>query len=156
MTAVDIRLARPDDRDELIELQRRASLAIEADEVRQQLLDDPGIIDLDPEMIARNEVFVAEIDGRTVGFATIIAHEGNDAELEGIFVEPSEWRKGVGLALMHQIDREAAAWGADCLHVIASRRVEGFYLRAGFVITGEVKTQLGPIANLMVKPVPPA
>lgn len=156
MTAVDIRLARPDDRDELIELQRRASLAIEADEVRQQLLDDPGIIDLGPEMIARNEVFVAEIDGRTVGFATIIAHEGNDAELEGIFVEPSEWRKGVGLALMHQIDREAAAWGANRLHVIASRRVEGFYLRAGFVVTGEVKTQLGPIANLMVKPVPPA
>lgn len=153
MNDLDIRLARPDDRNELIELQRRASLAIESEEVRQQLIDDPGIIDLDPEMIARNEVFVAEIDGRVVGFATIIAHEGNDAELEGIFVEPSDWRKGIGLALIHQIDREAAAWNANRLHVIASSRVEGFYTRAGFVVTGEVKTQLGPIANLMVKPV---
>lgn len=153
MTQVDIRLARADDRRDLIELQRRASLAIEGEEVRAQLLADPDIIDLDPEMIARNEVFVAQLGGRIVGFATIIAHEGNDAELEGIFVEPSEWRKGVGLALMHQIDREAAAWGASGLHVIASRRVEGFYTRAGFVVTGEVKTELGPIANLMVKPV---
>lgn len=153
MTQVDIRLARADDRRDLIELQRRASLAIEGEEVREQLLADPDIIDLDPEMIARNEVFVAQVAGRIVGFATIIAHEGNDAELEGIFVEPSEWRKGVGLALMHQIDREAAAWGASRLHVIASRRVEGFYTRAGFIVTGEVKTQLGPIANLMVKAV---
>jgi GNAT superfamily N-acetyltransferase len=153
MTGLDIRLARPDDRTDLIELQRRASLAIEGDEVRQQLIDNPGIIDLDPEMIARNEVFVAEIGGRLVGFATIIAHEGNDAELEGIFVDPAEWRKGIGLALMHQIEREAAAWGASRLHVIASRRVESFYARAGFVVVGEAKTELGPMANLMVKPV---
>ena len=155
MTGIDIRLALPDDRHDLIELQRRASLAIESEEVRQQLIDDPGIIDLDPEMIARNEVFVAEIGSRIVGFATIIAHEGNDAELEGIFVEPSDWRQGIGLALMQRIDREAAAWGANRLHVVASRRVEGFYTRAGFVVTGEMKTPLGPIANLMVKPINP-
>ena len=153
MSDLDIRLARPDDRRDLIELQRRASLAIEGEEVRQQLLDDPDIIDLDPEMIARNEVFVAEADGRVVGFATIIAHDGNDAELEGIFVEPSEWRKGIGMALIHQIEREAKAWGANRLHVVANRRVEGFYKAAGFVVTGEARTQLGPIASLMVKPV---
>lgn len=153
MDKLDIRLARPDDRQVLIELQLRASMAGEDDEVRQQLIDDPDIIDLDPEMIARNEVFVAELGTRLVGFAAIIAHEGNDAELEGIFVEPAEWRKGIGTALLHQIEREAVAWGASRLHVVASVRAGEFYKHAGFEIVGETKTQLGPIACLMVKPV---
>jgi GNAT superfamily N-acetyltransferase len=151
MSRIDIRLAHPDDRLNLIELQRRASLMWE--DVRQQLLDDPGIIDLDEEMLANNEVFVAEIGGRIVGFATIIAHEGNDAELEGLFVEPAEWRKGIGTALVRQIEREAAAWGANRLHVLANANVLGFYEAAGFTRIGEQKTELGPVGLLMVKPV---
>jgi GNAT superfamily N-acetyltransferase len=153
VSRVDIRLAHPDDRLNLIELQRRASLMWE--DVRQQLLDDPGIIDLDEEMLANNEVFVAEIAGRIVGFATIIAHEGNDAELEGLFVEPAEWRKGIGTALVRQIEREAAAWGANRLHVLANANVLGFYEAAGFTRIGEQKTELGPVGLLMVKPVNP-
>jgi len=151
MSRIDIRLAHPDDRLNLIELQRRASLMWE--DVRQQLLDDPGIIDLDEEMLANNEVFVAEIGGRIVGFATIIAHEGNDAELEGLFVEPAEWRKGIGTALVRQIEREAAAWGANRLHALANANVLGFYEAAGFTRIGEQKTELGPVGLLMVKPV---
>jgi GNAT superfamily N-acetyltransferase len=142
----------------LIELLWRASLAW--DVVRQDLLDNPEVIDLDPEMIARNQVFVAERGGRTVGFATILPREssdgggeGNDAELEGIFVEPAEWRKGIGMALLHQIEREAQAWGANRLHVVASPNVEGFYIAAGFTRVGEQKMPFGPNGLLMVKPV---
>lgn len=152
---LDIRLAQPDDRLKLIEVQRRASLAGNDGDVRQQLLDRPEIIDLDPAMIAANEVFVAQIGDRIVGFATIITHEGDDAELEGLFVEPSEWRKGIATALVHQIEREAAAWGTNRLHVLANRNVLGFYEAAGFTIVGEQKTELGPVGLLMVKPVNP-
>jgi N-acetylglutamate synthase-like GNAT family acetyltransferase len=148
---VDIRLARPDDRNDLIELQRRASLMWE--DTRQLLLDQPELIDLDPEMIARNEVFVAEEDSKVLGFATIVAHEGNDAELEGIFVEPAAWRRGIGTLLLRQIEREAHAWQASRLHVIANRQIAEFYTANGFTIIGETRTQLGPIALLMVKPV---
>jgi GNAT superfamily N-acetyltransferase len=158
MTALDIRLARPDDRQDLIDLLWRASLSW--DVVRQDLLDNPDVIDVDPEMIARSQVFVAEQGGRIVGFATILPREnrdgeaeGNDAELEGIFVEPSAWRRGVGTALMHQIEREARAWGANRLHVVASPNVEGFYVAAGFTRTGEQKMDFGPNGLLMVKPV---
>ena len=154
MKGVEIRLAHPDDRLNLIELQRRASLVYE--DTRQQLLDDPDVIDLDEEMLANNEVFVAEIGDRIVGFATIIAHEGNDAELEGLFVEPSEWRKGIGLMLVHQIEKEAAAWGASRLHVLANRNALGFYEAAGFTIIGEKKTELGPTGLLMAKSVRPS
>lgn len=160
MTDLDIRLARADDRQRLVELLWRASLAW--DVVRQDLLDNPELIDVDPEMIARNQVFVAEQAGRMVGFATIIPREsddgeseGDDAELEGIFVEPSDWRKGIGMALLRQIEREARAWGANRLHVVASPNVEGFYVAAGFTQTGEQKMPFGPNGLLMVKPVPP-
>lgn len=153
MTALDIRLARADDRQDLIDLLWRASLAW--DVVRQDLLDNPEVIDVDPEMIARNQIFVAEEGERVVGFATIIPREGNDAELEGIFVEPSDWRKGIGMALLHQIEREARAWSANRLHVVASPNVEGFYSAAGFTKTGEQKMPFGPNGVVMVKPVAP-
>lgn len=152
--SIDIRLAHPDDRLNLIELQRRASLVWE--DTRQKLLDDPDIVDLDEEMLANNEVFVAEIAGRIVGFATIVAHEGNDAELEGLFVEPALWRKGIGRALVQQVEREAMAWGASRLHVMANQNALGFYTAMGFSKIGERKTQLGPVGLLMAKPVNPA
>ena len=151
MPGLDIRVACMDDREHLIEIQRRASLAIAGEEVRRELLDNPGIIDLDPGMIARNEVFVAEIDEHAVGFAAIIAHEGNDAEVDGIFVEPSHWRRGIGMALLHQLEREARAWNATRLHVVANVEAEPFYAAAGFVTTGERQMPFGPNALLMVK-----
>lgn len=151
MSALDIRLANPGDRQELIDLLWRASLVW--DVVRQDLLDHPEVVDVDPAMIARNQIFVAQLGDRIVGFATIVPREGNDAELDGIFVEPAEWRKGIGMTLMHQIEREAQAWGANRLHVLASPNVEAFYLAAGFTATGEQKMRFGPNAVVMVKPV---
>lgn len=158
MSSLDIRLARPDDRQDLIDLLWRASLTWDA--VRQDLLANPDVIDLDPEMIARNQVFVAEEADQIVGFATIVPRrsedgesEGNDAELEGIFVEPSQWRRGIGRTLLQQIEREARAWGASRLHVVASPIVEGFYTAAGFTRTGEQRMQFGPNGLLMVKPI---
>jgi N-acetylglutamate synthase-like GNAT family acetyltransferase len=155
MSRIDIRLAQPDDRLKLVELMRRASLATKDEDVIRQLLAQPEVMDLDAEMIAANEVFVAEIAGRIVGFATIITREGNDAELEGLFVDPPDWRKGIATQLMRAIEREAAAWGANRLHVLANVEVLGFYRAAGFTAIGEKKTDFGPMAKLMVKPVLP-
>lgn len=149
MSAVDIRLAAAGDRQEMIDLLWRASLAWEA--VRQDLLDHPEVIDVDPQMIASGQVFAAERDGRIVGFATIVPHEGNEAELDGIFVEPAEWRHGIGAALLRRIEDEALAWGCRRLHVLASPNVEGFYIAAGFIRTGEQKMRFGPPAVVMLK-----
>jgi len=153
MSRLEIRIAHPDDRPNLVELQRRASLAFEDGDVRQQLLDNPDLISLDEEMLANNEVLVAEVGDRIVGFATIVAHDGNDAELEGLFVEPTEWRKGVGSALVRAIEREAAAWGASRIHVLANEHAQAFYEAVGFNKIGEKRTELGPMAAMMVKPV---
>lgn len=153
MSRIEIRIAHPDDGPNLVELQRRASLASEDEEIRQKLRDNPDLIALDEEMLANNEVVVAEVGDRIVGFATIVAHDGNDAELEGLFVEPTEWRKGIGTALVHAIEREASAWGASRIHVLANQKALGFYEATGFSKIGERRTELGPMASVMVKPV---
>jgi len=148
-----IRIAHPDDRLNLIALQRRASLAAATGDVLQQLLERPDRIDLDEEILANNEVIVAERGTRILGFATIVAHDGNDAELEGLFVDPVHWRQGIGRALVRAIEREAAAWGATRLHVLAAANIVPFYAVLGFEIVGEQRTELGPAALLMAKPI---
>ncbi len=155
MSRLAIRLAQPDDRLKLVELQRRASLAGAEDEVRRQLRERPELIDLEAEMIADNQVMVAGVGDAIVGFATIVTHEGDDAELEGLFVEPSHWRKGIGTALLHAIEREAVAWDANRLHVLANLEAVQFYEANGFERLGEQRTELGPMALLMAKPVGP-
>ena len=151
MSGLDIRLARPDDRLKLIELQRRASLAAETGEILQKLLEQPELFDIDDELIAGNQVFVAHRLSHIVGFATIVADEGNDAELESLFVEPTEWRKGVGRALVRQIEREAINWRATRLRVIANENAVSFYEAVGFSSIGEQVTPLGPLARIMVR-----
>lgn len=146
-----IRLAHPDDRLNLIELQRRASLVGETGDVLQQLLDDPGLIDIDEELLANNEVIVAEIGATIVGFASFIAQDGNDAELDGMFVEPTHWRQGIGRALIEAVERELVAWQATRLRVVANPNALAFYKAVGFAIIGEEKTPLGPVAPVMAK-----
>lgn len=149
---LDIRMAHPDDKLNLVELQRRASLAGYSGEILQRLLEEPDLVDLDEEMLANNEVMVAEIGAKIVGFATIVAHDGNDAELEGLFVEPDHWRRGIGRALVHAIEREAIAWGATRLRVLANPNALDFYKAVGFVVLGEEKMRFG-LAYVMAKPV---
>ena len=153
MSGLDIRLARPDDRLKLIELQRRASLATETGEILQKLLEQPELFDIDDELIAGNQVFVAHRRGHIVGFATIVADEGNDGELESLFVEPTEWRKGVGRALVQRIEREAINRGATRLRVVANEQAAAFYEAVGFSAIGEQVTPLVPLARVMVRAV---
>ena len=94
---LSIRLARPEEREALEELQRRASLAL--GEYNEQLEANPDAIDLPLAQIERGEVIVAELDGRIAGFAAVLI-EADAAELDGLFVEPDLWRQGIGTALV--------------------------------------------------------
>src|SRR3954467_196483 len=91
--ALVIRVAQPEEREELEELQRRASLANPND--RPHLEAHPDAIHLPPAQIANGQVLVAELGGRVTGFAAIVG-----GELDGLFVEPELWRQGIGRALV--------------------------------------------------------
>ena len=148
---LNIRMAHPDDRLNLSELKRRASLVGETGNVLQSLLEDPALTDIDEELLANNEVIVAEIGATIVGFVSLSAQDGNDAEIQDMFVEPSLWRKGLGRELMYAAEREAAAWGATRLHVVGNPNALAFYSALGFTQVGEQKTELGPIAPVLAK-----
>ena len=67
---VRIRLAQPEEREQLEALQWRASLANEAD--RPHLEAHPDAIDLPAAQIANGQVWVAELDGNIAGFAALL------------------------------------------------------------------------------------
>ena len=135
-----LRLARPEEHDELEELQRRASL--ELPEYREQLLDNPDAIYLPEGQIANGQVIVAELDGEIAGFAAVVG-----GELDGLFVEPDLWGRGIGRALADAATHEARNRGL-ALSVIANPRARPFYEHCGFSVEGEVQTRFGPALRM--------
>ena len=138
--ALSLRLARPDERDELEELQRRASL--ELPDYRQQLLAEPDAIHLPPAQIANGQVIVAELNGEIAGFAAVVG-----GELDGLFVEPDLWGRGIGRALIDAATHEARDRGL-ALTVIANPSARRFYESCGFSLEGDVQTRFGPALKM--------
>jgi GNAT superfamily N-acetyltransferase len=138
--ALRIRLARNDEREALEELQRRASLALP--DYREQLVAHPEAIDLPIEQIDRGQVIVADLDGRIAGFAAVVG-----SELDGLFVEPDLWRRGIGSALIEAATHQARRAGLT-LNVIASPTAREFYERCGFSVEGEADARFGPALRM--------
>lgn len=138
--ALLIRLGQPDEREQLEELQRRASLALP--EYRAQLEAHPEAIHLPPAQLANGQVLVAELDGRIAGFAAVVG-----GELDGLFVEPELWRRGVGSALADAAVHEARKRGFT-LWVIAEQSAREFYESCGFSVEGEAQTRFGPALRM--------
>jgi len=134
--SLTLRVAEPHEREELEDLQRRASL--ELPEYREQLLDNPDAIHLPLSQVANGQVIVAELDGEIAGFAAVVA-----GELDGLFVEPDLWGLGIGKTLVDAATHEARRKGF-ALSVIANPRARKFYERCGFSAEGEVQTRFGP------------
>jgi GNAT superfamily N-acetyltransferase len=139
-----IRQARPNERLDLEELQHRAALALE--EYREQLEANPEAIELPSEQVERGQVFVAEGVEGVAGFAVVIISE-ESAELDGLFVEPRFWRRGVGSLLVEAAAHEARRAGLS-LTVIAAPAARGFYEKCGFSLEGETKTRFGPALRM--------
>jgi N-acetylglutamate synthase-like GNAT family acetyltransferase len=144
-----IRLGTRQEQRLLEALQLRASMANPGD--RELLIDNPGIIELPLAQIDADQVFVAEKDGVTLGFAAVLDRDDGDTELDGLFVEPDTWQSGVGRALVERSAEYAHAHNAKALHVIANEHALGFYEKCGFVTIGVTRTPLGPIASLMAR-----
>lgn len=138
--ALTLRLARLSERELLEALQRRASLALE--DYRKQLEANPDAIHLPAEQIADGQVTVAELDGQVAGFAALVG-----GELDGLFVEPTLWRQGVGAALVEEATHDARRRGL-AVTVIASPGAQGFYERCGFSVEGQAQTRFGPAIRM--------
>ena len=139
-----IRLARPNERMDLEELQHRSSRAHPA--YREQLDANPEAIDLPLAQIERGEVSVAESVDGIAGFAVVVI-QADSAEIDGLFVEPGLWRRGVGSALIDAATHEARNVGLS-LTVVAAPEAVGFYEKHGFTAEGGVETRFGPAVRM--------
>jgi GNAT superfamily N-acetyltransferase len=135
-----LRLARPDEHEELEQLMARASL--ELPDYREQLLRHPDAIHVPPAQIANGQVIVADMEGVVVGFAAVVG-----GELDGLFVEPDLWGRGIGRALVDAATHEARKRGL-ALRVIANPTARRFYESCGFSVEEEAKTRFGPALRM--------
>jgi GNAT superfamily N-acetyltransferase len=140
------RLAVPAERRALEDLQRRASLVWEDD--RDALLANPDAIELPLEQITDGRTIVAEHVGELLGFAVVLRRDDGDAELDGLFVDPAQWRHGIGRKLLEHAERIATSDGAASLWVTANPRALEFYGACGFVTVGEVATRFRPAPRM--------
>ena len=134
--AVTIRRARPEERRSLEDVMRRASLALLA--YRAQLEAHPEAFHFPAEQVADGDVFVAEAEGRIAGFAALAG-----GELDGLFVEPDLWRRGIGRALVEAAAHQARRRGLT-LTVVSGPESRAFYVACGFSVEGDEETRFGP------------
>jgi GNAT superfamily N-acetyltransferase len=141
-----IRDARPGDHEALNGVFRRSSLSNEQD--RELLLAHPEVLSLTVDELMAGLTRVAVIEQDIVGFTQLSVHDDR-LELDGLFVEPDQMRRGIGRALILDADSIARTRGLDGIEVTANDHAMGFYVRTGFVDIGTEVTPLGVTAKRM-------
>ena len=74
---------------------------------------------------------LAELDGQPVGIGALVLHR---SELRACYVDPSAARRGVGSALVREIERLARENGVARLELAASINAEPFYAAHGYAV----------------------
>ncbi|MDN6860226.1 GNAT family N-acetyltransferase [Pseudomonas sp. CAN2814] len=84
------------------------------------------------ELLEQRLVFVALLDDEIVGTGALDGHA-----VRSLFVAPQQQRKGIGQALMGQIEKAALERGVEALLVPSSLTAESFYARLGYRLLRE-------------------
>ncbi|TDB49074.1 GNAT family N-acetyltransferase [Photorhabdus luminescens] len=148
---ITIRLANTTEQIALEALQLRASLMWEED--RELLLANPHMIELPMKHIEAGYVYIAEQADVILGFCVVLPLSDGNAELDGLFVEPTFWHQGIGKQLVQIALNDLHIKGKISLQVLANLQAEGFYIALGFKRLGKEYTQLGT-AIRMIKYIP--
>ena len=139
--SVSIRLATASEKETLEALQFRASIHNPGD--REAVIAHPDAIVLPFDQIEAGQVFVAEDSTGVLGFSAVLVREDGSIDLDGLFVEPGIWGRGIGRRLVEYSCDYARAKGALTLHVIGNPHAKGFYAACGFETTGIHQTRFG-------------
>jgi putative acetyltransferase len=74
---------------------------------------------------------IAEIDGQVVGIGALALES---CELRACYVAPAAGRRGVGSALVHEIESAARERGLSMLELDSSITAEAFYRKQGYEV----------------------
>lgn len=146
MSAVVVRSYRAGDASATLELFTLAISVTAAgpysdEQVRAWLGEPPSLSEWDQ---ARGAVrtFVAELDGRVVGFTDL----DDTGYVDRLFVHPEAGRRGVATALLSRIVHEARRAGLDALRTHASLVAEPVFSRSGFDVVARETVHRGDVA----------
>jgi GNAT superfamily N-acetyltransferase len=113
-------------------------------EYREQLAVSPDAIELPQMFIHSGRVGVAvDRDETPLRFLVTIPRREAIHELDGLFVEAGQMRRGVGRALVEDAVARAADNAAVRLEVTAGP-AQAFYERVGCTVIGDAQTRFGP------------
>jgi GNAT superfamily N-acetyltransferase len=101
------------------------------------------VLEISPESVLAHPTFVGELDGRSVGFYSLVP-SASSWELDHLWVAPEQMRRGFGRALFLHAVRMARAGGATSIVVDADPNAEPFYVACGATRIGEIAA---PIAG---------
>lgn len=90
---------------------------------------------LDEQVLATNEVWVADRDGAACGFCTLL-HRADRVVLDDLWVDPPEIGRGTGRLLFEHARARAGAAGARVLEWDADPHAVGFYAHMGATVVG--------------------
>ncbi|MEQ1754074.1 MAG: GNAT family N-acetyltransferase [Micropepsaceae bacterium] len=120
----------------------RASLQNPGD--RPHLEAHPEVIELSVAQIKSGLVFVAERDGSVLGFVALLEQTGKTIDLDGLFVEPTHWRRGIGRALVDHAVLKSREHAHRQINLVANPHALEFYKSCWFEERGMVATRFGP------------
>lgn len=109
-----------------------------------------------PAGLARSPLRVAVTGGQITGVVQITVN-GEEAELDRLFVEPLALRRGVGRVLLDWACGQAARSGARCLCIAADPGAAPFYRRMGacddgVIASGSIPGRFLPRLRLPLSP----
>lgn len=84
------------------------------------------------ELLKKRLVFVALLNDEIIGTGALDGHA-----VRSLFIAPQQQRKGVGQALMRQIEKAALERGIEALLVPSSLTAESFYAHLGYHVVRE-------------------
>lgn len=132
---ITVRLMRPDEGRLFLELHGRSVRGLAASHYPREVIDAWTIPPTDENVSGFLENpdgeirLIAELDGEPVGLGVIVIAS---SELRACYVVPEAARRGVGTALVREIERIAEEHGLERLELLASVNAEPFYGALGY------------------------
>ena len=130
-----VRPLRPGEARQYLEIHRSAVRGIAAPDYPDEVIEAWAplpIGDGDVSAIEDDETeirLIAELNGQPAGMGALVPEQ---SELRACYVTPAAARRGVGRALVNEIERRARAAGVAELQLVSSLTAERFYAALGY------------------------
>jgi ribosomal protein S18 acetylase RimI-like enzyme len=97
------------------------------------------------QMRKGHQFYMAELDGRAFGFASVSDEGDSVHKLNKLYIIPETQKTGAGKALLNEVINYAKQNGGTklILQVKRDNPAKGFYEKQGFIVTREIDLDIG-------------